>query len=126
MKYLIEKVSGYFPLYTTLFLSLKSQTFIQAMLPLNVFLIPITITIKQQRIMKINRTWGHTELARLYFPGIQPKSASAQLARWIRLDEDLFVELTKAGYKKGQRMYSPRQVAILVDHLGEPETREIR
>ena len=96
------------------------------MLPLNVFLIPITITIKQQRIMKINRTWGHTELARLYFPGIQPKSASAQLARWIRLDEDLFVELTKAGNKKGQRMYSPRQVAILVDHLGEPETREIR
>ena len=33
MKYLIEKVSGYFPLYTTLFLSLKSQTFIQANAP---------------------------------------------------------------------------------------------
>ena len=71
------------------------------------------------------RVYGHTELAMLYFPGIQAKSASSQLSLWIRRDEDLLADLQKAGYKKGQRMYTPRQVAILVDHLGEPETRKV-
>ena len=72
----------------------------------------------------INRVYGHTELARLYFPGILDKSASSQLSSWINRDEDLMAELKKAGYKKGQRMYTPRQVAILRDHLGDPETRK--
>ena len=72
------------------------------------------------------RVWGHTQLAMLYFPGIQPKSASSQLSQWIRRDEDLLADLLKAGYKKGQRMYTPRQVAILVDNLGEPETWRVK
>lgn len=76
--------------------------------------------------MQINRVYGHTELAMLYLPGILPKSASSQLALWINRDEDLLNDLLKAGYKKGQRMYTPRQVAILIDHLGEPETWKIR
>ncbi|RGP13169.1 DUF4248 domain-containing protein [Parabacteroides gordonii] len=74
--------------------------------------------------MIINRVYGHTELARLYFLGILDKSASSQLSSWINRDEDLLAELKKAGYKKGQRMYTPRQVAILRDHLGDPETRK--
>lgn len=76
--------------------------------------------------MDKNRVYGHTELAMLYFPGILPKSASSQLSQWIRRDEDLLADLTKAGYKKGQRIYTPRQVAILINHLGEPETWKIR
>ncbi|WP_288207550.1 DUF4248 domain-containing protein [uncultured Parabacteroides sp.] len=76
--------------------------------------------------MQLNRVYGHTELALLYFPDILPKSASSQLALWINRDEELLSDLLKAGYKKGQRMYTPRQVAILVDHLGEPETWKIR
>ena len=74
----------------------------------------------------VNRVYGHTELARLYFPDILPKSASSQFSLWINRDEELLAELKKAGYKKGQRMYTPRQVAILRDHLGEPETWKIR
>lgn len=70
----------------------------------------------------MNRVYGHTELAILYFPGILAKSASSQLSSWINRDEDLLAELKKAGYKKGQRMYTPRQVAILRDHLGDPKT----
>ena len=36
--------------------------------------------------MDKSKVWGHTELARLYFPGILLKSASAQLSLWIRRD----------------------------------------
>ena len=53
----------------------------------------------------INRVYGHTELARLYFPSILPKSASSQFSLWINRDEDLLAELKKAGYKKSQRIY---------------------
>lgn len=51
--------------------------------------------------MDKSKVWGHTELARLYFPGILLKSASAQLSLWIRRDEELLEDLKKAGYRKG-------------------------
>ena len=47
--------------------------------------------------MDKSKVWGHTELARLYFPGILLKSASAQLSLWIRRDEELLEDLKKAG-----------------------------
>lgn len=75
--------------------------------------------------MDKSKVWGHTELARLYFPGILLKSASAQLSLWIRRDEELLEDLKKAGYRKGQRMFTPCQVEILVDHLGDPESWNI-
>ena len=40
----------------------------------------------------VNRVYGHTELARLYFPDILPKSASSQLSSWINRDEDLLAD----------------------------------
>lgn len=76
--------------------------------------------------MDKNRVWGHMELAQLYFPGILSKSASSQFSHWISRDEELLAELRKAGYRKGQRIYTPRQVTILTDHLGDPETWRIR
>ncbi len=51
--------------------------------------------------MDKSKVWGHTQLAMLYFPGILPKSASAQLSLWIKRDEELLDDLTKAGYRKG-------------------------
>lgn len=50
--------------------------------------------------MDKDRIYGHAELALLYFKNIQPKSASTQLARWIRRDEELWEELLLAGYRK--------------------------
>ena len=52
--------------------------------------------------MDKDRIYGHAELALLYFKNIQPKSASTQLARWIRRDEELWEELLLAGYRKGK------------------------
>jgi len=64
--------------------------------------------------------YTHKELALLYFPDITPQSASSQLTRWIRRDPDLMDELIQAGYIKQQRMFTPRQLEILLDHLGYP------
>ncbi|MEY8487215.1 DUF4248 domain-containing protein [uncultured Parabacteroides sp.] len=76
--------------------------------------------------MDKDRIYGHAELALMYFKNIQPKSASTQLARWIRRDEELWEELLLAGYHKGQKVFTPLQTAILVDHLGDPETWEVK
>lgn len=70
--------------------------------------------------MKKKIVYSHMELALLFFPDIQPKSASRQLSRWIMRDEELLAELIQAGYVRGQRLYSPVQVNILFDHLGDP------
>lgn len=65
------------------------------------------------------RAYGLQELAQLYFPGNTPQSASAQLKKWMRNDQ-LHAKLTEAGYHSGQKLLTPRQVEIIVNHLGEP------
>ena len=72
------------------------------------------------------RIYGHSELAALYFRYVQPKSASTQLTRWIQRDCELYEELLLAGYHKGQRLYTPLQLAILLDHLGDPENWDMK
>ena len=51
--------------------------------------------------MDKSKVWGHTELARLYFPGILLKSASAQLSLWIRRDEELLEDLEESRLPQG-------------------------
>lgn len=65
------------------------------------------------------RAYGLQELAQLYFPGNTPQSASAQLKKWMKNDQ-LYSKLLEAGYHSGQKILTPRQVEIIVDHLGEP------
>lgn len=73
--------------------------------------------------MQINdftiRAYGFQELALLYFPNSTPKSASAQLKKWIS-HPMLMDQLVPTGYHSGQKIFTPRQVAIIVGHLGEP------
>lgn len=67
------------------------------------------------------RMYSHKELAVMYYPNIQPRSASAQFGRWMRKNEDLMSELVKAGFYVGQRVYSPRQIEVLIVHIGIPD-----
>lgn len=67
----------------------------------------------------IIRSYGLQELAQLYFPGNTPQSASTQLKKWM-LNDQLHTKLTEAGYHSGQKLLTPRQVEIIVIHLGEP------
>ena len=63
--------------------------------------------------------YGLQELATCYFPGSTPQSASHRLRSWMRTDR-LSEALEEAGYVPGQRLLTPKQVAVIVDHIGEP------
>ncbi len=76
--------------------------------------------------MKDKSNYSHQELAMLYFPHVQPQSASKQLTRCIRRDEELYADLCRAGFNKKQRSYTPLQTAIVFDHLGDPENWRIK
>jgi hypothetical protein len=69
---------------------------------------------------KNRKACAHKELAMAYFPEQPPAAASRQLTAWIVRDEELLPILQSAGYLRGQRIYTPRQLEILFGHLGEP------
>lgn len=66
------------------------------------------------------KSYGYGELAQMYFPQITKQSATIQFRRWIRLNENLKIELKAAGYKRWQKVLTPKQVEILVMAFGEP------
>lgn len=59
-------------------------------------------------------------LARLYFPELAPHQACNRLRRWIVRCEPLHEELFRCGYSPCQRVFTPRQVRLIVHYLGEP------
>ena len=67
------------------------------------------------------KSYGYGELALLYFPNSTKKSASVQLRRWIVINKKLESELLNFGFKPGQRILTPKQVRLLIDHLGQPD-----
>lgn len=67
-----------------------------------------------------HRAWGVSEFAQLYFPGQTPVVAYKRMWEWIRVSRGLKAKLEAAGWVKFQKLYTPKQVAVLVDHLGEP------
>jgi hypothetical protein len=66
------------------------------------------------------RSYGYSELAQLYFPHITKKSASVQLRRWLILNKKLNASLEETGFVPGQKLLTPRQVALVLEFLGEP------
>jgi hypothetical protein len=66
------------------------------------------------------KSYGYGELALLYFPNSTKKSASVQFRRWIVFNEKLINDLKEVGYKKGQKLLTPKQVSILTNYLGIP------
>lgn len=67
-----------------------------------------------------NRSYGFKELAALYFPYITPASASIRLKQWIIENKDLLSLLESTGYKRTNRILTPRQKDILVEAFGSP------
>ena len=66
------------------------------------------------------KSYGFGELACLYLPQITSKSASNQLRNWIKLNHNLQKELIGSGLKHKQKVLTPKQVNIIISHLGEP------
>lgn len=60
------------------------------------------------------------KLALAYFPQNKPKTAQQKLAKWMRIDP-LRRKLELLGWKPYQKVLTPKQVACIIDHVGEPE-----
>ena len=66
------------------------------------------------------RSYGRMELAILYSPYISPLAAYKKLSRWIDRYPGLRKRLERTGLTKRTRQYTPNQVKMIVDALGEP------
>ena len=66
------------------------------------------------------RAYGRTELAQAYNPHLSPGAAWQKLSLWINLYPSLSEQLSAIGYSPHQRVFTPRQVAMIVEALGEP------
>lgn len=61
------------------------------------------------------------ELAKLYFPNTKNMdSAVANLRNLFKQNGDLLNLLHKSGYHSHNKSFTPRQVRIIVEFLGEP------
>lgn len=66
------------------------------------------------------REYGRMELAAQYCGSIMPESAWKKFRRWMRLYPGLMERLAAIGYNERSRSFTPAQVRLIVDALGEP------
>lgn len=61
-----------------------------------------------------------TTLARAYAPELADSSARKRFAQWLYHHPTLIKQLEATGYTKSTRIFTPNQVRIIIDCLGEP------
>lgn len=66
------------------------------------------------------KSYGKSELAALYLPDIAPRSAADVLKKWIDKSPGLSEALAATGLQLLDRRYTPAQVQLIVQVLGEP------
>ena len=66
------------------------------------------------------RTYGRTELAQLYCPGLCPQAAFRKLNQRIDFHPTLRSELHALVPSDKVRTYTPAQVQLIYNALGEP------
>lgn len=67
------------------------------------------------------RAYGKSELAWLYFPTANSAhTAVNHLMAWVYRIPQLVDGLQKLGYRKTAKFFTPREVALIFDYLGEP------
>lgn len=75
---------------------------------------------KKQDFDFIVRAYGRTELAQMYSPELLPESAYRRLRRWIAYNPQLRSRFMKDGRMEKRRVFTPAEVRMIVDCLGEP------
>lgn len=66
------------------------------------------------------REYGRMELASMYCRSILPESAWKKMKMWIRISPGLLERLSATGYNEHIRSFTPAQVRMIVEALGEP------
>lgn len=68
----------------------------------------------------IIRQYTKKQLALMYFPDSNPRTAVKHLMAWIHLCVPLWDELLHSGYQPTSKSFTPRQVKLIIEYLGEP------
>lgn len=66
------------------------------------------------------RSYGRMELAQLYSPELTDIAAYRKMKKWISLCPGLLQRLYDLGYESKRRSFTPLEVRVIVDALGEP------
>ena len=66
------------------------------------------------------RSLSFSELAQAYGPELSESAARKRLHEWLHFSPELMGRLQAAGYRERQRVLTPKQVKIIMEHLGEP------
>ena len=66
------------------------------------------------------KSYTKKELALMYFPDSNPRTAVNHLMSWIYRCTPLLGQLKTAGYEKNSKAFTPRQIKLIVEYLGEP------
>ena len=75
---------------------------------------------KQSNNIKHIGAHGRTELAQMYYPHLCPGRAWQKLKTQIRETPGLSRRLTETGYTTHRRTFTPLQVVIIYEAIGEP------
>jgi len=79
----------------------------------------------QKRIMKeevefIIKGYHKAELAQMYHPDMSVPSAMCKMRRWINRNAKLKRKLMEVQVSGQNHAYTPREVGVIVEFLGEP------
>ncbi len=66
------------------------------------------------------RTYTKKELGQMYFPHSTHQAAVNHLMKWICRCTPLLNQLYEIGYDKRSKDFTPRQIKLIVEFLGEP------
>lgn len=66
------------------------------------------------------RPYSKSQLATIYFPGSTEMAVRRHLSRWIARNKQLCESLESTNYRVSNRWYTPHQVRLIVECLGEP------
>ncbi len=66
------------------------------------------------------RGYQKSELAQMYHPNVKATSAMRKMNRWINRNKELKRRLSEVQVSLMNHKYTSREVAILVEFLGEP------
>lgn len=69
--------------------------------------------------MKV-KCYSRSELAFMYMPNLNIRAAQRQMNLWLDTNERLKMRLLEAGANDKIRFYTPRQVEIIFEELGQP------
>lgn len=60
------------------------------------------------------------EIALRYFPMAKAESAEKHLMVWVKRCKELLEELYSLGYRDSNKTFTPKQVKVIEEYLGDP------